>query len=460
MKFNTLILDDEHLVCKSMQRILLSEENTVQIATSYVDAQKILAETDIDLLLLDYKLKETDGLTVLKDVRVHYPQLTVIMLTAYATVDLAVEAMKLGAFDFIQKEQSPEVIRYGVLRALDRLRLRKEVEDLRIKTRDDATLPDIISVSSEMQSVLHLAKEFGQTDATVLVTGETGTGKNLLAKYIHYSSLRFNQAFVHVNCAAIPGELIESELFGYEKGSFTGARRDGKRGLVEQANGGTLLLDEIGELNIDLQTKLLHVLENGEFFRIGGIKPVKIDVRFVACSNAVLPDLIKANKFRSDLFYRLNVAHIHIPALRERRMDILPLAKFFMTQFNEVFNKNIQSMEEKTESYLLSSAWPGNIRELRNYIERGILLAKNNQLELQNMICNQDTNGLASDEESATFTLRLSPQPDVNLLHAAQDQLIEQALDLMDQNRTAAARMLGVPRTSLTHYIKRAREQS
>ena len=459
MKFNILILDDEKLVCNSIRRILNSEENTILTANTYADALEILKKNDIDLLLLDYKLKEIDGLSVLKEVRVAYPELSVIILTAYATVDLAVDAMKLGAFDFIQKEQSPEVIRFAVLRVLDQRRLHKEVEELRLQYHKDITLPEIVAVSAEMQSVLHLAKEFAQTNVTVLISGDTGTGKNLLAKHLHYNSQRFNQPFIEVNCAAIPGELLESELFGYEKGSFTGARRDGKRGLVEQANNGTLLLDEIGELNIDLQTKLLHVLENGEYFRVGGVKPVKIDVRFIACSNARLPDLIETNRFRSDLFYRLNVAHIHIPALRERRMDILPLAKYFVNQFNEVFNKQIQNINEEIESFLLSSPWSGNIRELRNYIERGVLLSKNNQLELKNMICAEDNNGDVTHEDISTFTLQLNPQPEVNLLHAAQNQLIEQALEITAQNKTAAAKILGVPRTTLTHYIKRTRQQ-
>lgn len=459
MEFTTLILDDEKLVCNSIRRILTSKENTVLTANTYAEAKEILLNTDIDLLLLDYKLKEIDGLTVLKKLRVLYPQLNIIILTAYATVDLAVEAMKLGAFDFIQKEQSAEVIRYTVLRALDQQRLCKEVEELRSQCNENIGIPDIIAVSKEMKSVLQLAQDYSQTEVTILISGETGTGKNLVAKYIHLHSPRFNQPFINVNCAAIPGNLMESELFGYERGSFTGARKDGKPGLIEQAHGGTLLLDEIGEMNIDLQTKLLHVLENGEFFRIGATKPTKINVRFIACSNARLLELIEKNRFRSDLFYRLNVAHIHIPALRERRLDILPLAKYFTDHFNNVFNKQINNINEKVESYLLTSTWSGNVRELNNYIERGVLLAKNKQLELKNMICPEDNNGETHEDDSATFILRISPQPNVNLLHAAQDQLIKQTLDMTEQNRTSAAKILGIPRTTLTHYIKRSSEK-
>ncbi len=445
------------LICNAMKRILENHENAVHIATNMDDARTILTEKEIDLVILDYELGETDGITVLKELKSEYPHVLVIMLTAYATIHLAVEAMKLGAFDFIQKEESTDITRYAVQRGLDHLRLRKEVEDLRIKCKEENSLPDIISVSSEMQDVLQLAKEFGPTDTTILIGGETGTGKNLLAKYIHFNSLRFNDILVTLNCAAIPGELIESELFGYERGSFTGARKEGKRGLIEQANKSTLVLDEVSELNFDLQTKLLHVLENREFYRIGGIKPVKIDVRFIACSNANLPEMIKAGRFRSDLYYRLNVANIQIPGLRDRRMDILPLTKYFVDKYNQTFKKTISRIDKEVETFMLSSRWHGNIRELRNYVERGILLAKNDRLELKNMLSNNQLDQLDVNEEvEPTFVIKLNPKPDLNLLHEVQNKLVGQALEITEQNRSSAARMLGVPRTSLNHYIKRA----
>jgi len=456
MHFNTLILDDEKLICKSMKRLLESDENIVHTATSFEVARTILHKHDIDLLLLDYSLGDTDGITVLKEIKQIYPQIVVIMLTAYATIHLAVEAMKLGAFDFVEKDDSTEITRYAVQRGLDHQRLRKEVEDLRIQCLEKTSEVEVISVSTEMREVLDLSKEFARTDATVLITGETGTGKNLLSRYIHFNSSRFDRNLVTLNCAAIPAELIESELFGYESGSFTGARKGGKQGLIEQAHKSTLVLDEISELSIDLQTKLLHVLESGEFYRIGGIQPIKNDVRFIACSNANLPQMIRERKFRSDLFYRLNVANIRIPALRERRMDILPLAKNFIDKFNESFKKSVNFMDKEAESFLISSVWLGNVRELRNYIERGVLLAKGDKLKLSNIRNNDPQADLLNEVGEPTFLIRLDPQPDHNLLHEVQDQLVEQVLNLTEQNRTNAARMLGIPRTSLNNYIKRA----
>jgi len=457
MQFNILILDDEKLICKSMKRLLESDENVVHTATSFEVARTIFHKHDIDLVLLDYSLGDTDGITVLKEIKQIYPQIVVIMLTAYATIHLAVEAMKLGAFDFVEKDESTEITRYAVQRGLDHQRLRKEVENLRIQCLEKTSAVEIISVSTEMREVLDLSKEFARTDATVLITGETGTGKNLLSRYIHFNSSRFDRNLVTLNCAAIPAELIESELFGYESGSFTGARKGGKQGLIEQAHKSTLVLDEISELSIDLQTKLLHVLESGEFYRIGGVQPIKNDVRFIACSNANLPQMIRERKFRSDLFYRLNVANIRIPALRERRMDILPLAKNFINKFNESFKKSVNFMDKEAESFLISSTWLGNVRELRNYIERGVLLAKGDKLKLSNIRNNDpqaDLLNAASGEP--TFLIKLNPQPDHNLLHEVQDQLVEQVLELTDKNRTSAARMLGIPRTSLNNYIKRA----
>lgn len=461
MPFNTLILDDEKLICNSMKRLLQSDENIVHTATKIESARTILEKHEIDLVLLDYALGEIDGISVLKEIKLNFPQTVVIMLTAYATIQLAVEAMKLGAFDFVEKDESSEITRYAVQRGLDHQRLRKEVEDLRLQCMEKNSAVEIISVSSEMREVLDLSKEFARTDATVLITGETGTGKNLLSRYIHFNSAHFDRNLITLNCAAIPAELIESELFGYESGSFTGARKGGKPGLIEQADKSTFVLDEISDLSIDLQTKLLHVLESGEFYRIGGVQPVKVEVRFIACSNANLPEMIRERKFRSDLFYRLNVANIRIPALRERRMDILPLTKHFINSFNQSFKKSVKLIDKDVESFLITSKWLGNVRELRNYVERGILLAKGDVLKLSN-IRNNDPQAeiLNTVEGEPTFVIKLNPQPDHNLIHAVQDKLVEQVLELTDQNRTSAAKMLGIPRTSLNNYIKRADSMS
>ena len=456
MQFNILIIDDEKLVCNSIKRLLKDNEKEIYTALNIDNARKVLRNNPIDLILLDYKLGPTDGITVLKEIQEYYPDISIIMLTAHGTIDLAVSAMKNGAYDFIQKGEDTIILRHTVEKALDNLRLRKEVEKLKVECQENMELPTIISFSSRMSEVIDLAKLFAETDSTVLITGETGTGKNLLARYIHSQSSRFNNTFLTINCAAIPYELIESELFGYESGAFTGARQKGKVGLIEQANGGTLVLDEIGDMNLDLQTRFLHVLENNEFYRIGGTRLRKINVRFIATTNSNLADLVKTKKFRPDLYYRLNVANLEIPALRKRKSDIIPLTKYFIEEFNKIFNKSISKIDKDMESFLLSAAWPGNIRELRNFIERSVLLIKTEILHLD------DTHKIDSavlqqltEVQSKTFNVHLNPQPESNLLHIAQKQLIDQALELTKYNHTKAAKLLGIPRTSLNYYIKR-----
>lgn len=456
MKFNILIIDDEKLVCSSIKRII-EDKYKVVYSLNKPDAAYDLIETkNIDLILLDYKLGETDGLTVLKKFHEKYPDIMVIMLTAFATVGLAIDAMKSGAYDFIQKGEDASFIRYTIERALDRIRLKKEVEELRQKVLTEPDTVPIIAESKNTQNSFAIAKEFAKTDVTVLLTGETGSGKSMIAKFIHNNSPRFNRHFISINCAAIPTDLLESELFGYEKGAFTGARDSGKKGIVEQANGGTLLLDEIGELNIKMQTKLLHLLEEGEVYSVGGIKPIKVDVRFIAATNSNITELVEEKKIRSDLYYRLNVAHLEIPPLRKRCDDIIPLTKMYINKFNETFRKSITTIDDNVKTYLCSLKWKGNIRELRNYIERAVLLSKGTTLTLEGIFnSNYSKTSERIYPSDFTFNIQLDLNPDSNLLHQAQQQMIEQALELTGQNRTQAAKMLGIPRTSLNYYIKR-----
>ncbi len=456
MKFNILIIDDEKLVCNSIKRLLKDKDKDIFAAENIDDARKILRLNSIDLILLDYQLGSTDGITVLKEIKEYYPQISIVMLTAFGTVDLAVKAMKHGAYDFIQKEENTVLLRHTVEKALDNHRLRKEVEDLKIMCQDESELPNIISISPQMTEVIDLSKKFAETDSTILITGETGTGKNLVARYIHSQSSRFNNTYLTINCTAIPSELIESELFGYETGAFTGAKQKGKIGLIEQANNGTLVLDEIGDMSIDLQSKLLHIIENNEFYRIGGTRVIKVNVRFIGTTNANLTKLINEKKFRSDLFYRLNVANLEIPPLRERKTDIIPLAKVFIEDYNKTFRKTITKIDPVLKTFIQSAEWLGNIRELKNYIERAVLLQKGDTLKMGDSVkINKDQIEKLSKCESTTFTLHLDPQPNENILHIAQKQLIDQALELTKHNRTKAAKMLGIPRTSLNYYIKR-----
>ena len=457
MQFKILILDDEPMVCNSIRRVLESTDKVVLISHNIDEAYEIFANENIDLLLLDYKLGERDGLSILKDIREKYPDLSVIMITAYGNIDIAVKAIKLGAYDFLQKRVDPDFIRLNVQRALDNLRLKKEVEQLKESFFSNKHLPKIIANSPKMKSIISMADEFAKSDSTILINGETGTGKSLVAEYIHRQSLRFSKRFIAINCSAIPSELIESELFGYEKGAFTGASKQGKKGLIEEADGGTLFLDEIGDLSLDVQAKLLHVLEKNELLRVGAVKPITVDVRFIAATNADLDEKVKQKTFRIDLFYRLNVAALHIPPLRERKQDILPLAKIFISRFNAKFHKNVQRISPEVESYLSAAYWQGNVRELRNHIERAMLLKKNSELSLKDFISLDDFKkaGHRDSRPAAMFNFTLNPEDNKNLLHEVQKELIEQALILSEQNKSRAAQILGIPRTSLNSCIKR-----
>lgn len=454
MIFKILILDDEPMVCNSLRRVLADDERKIYMANTGEEAYKILSEHKIDLLLLDYKLKGEDGLTFLKQIYDVYPELLTIMLTAHGNVELAVKAMKHGAYDFIQKKEEPEFIRFNIQRALDNLRLKKEVEELKEHLSTEKNLPKIIAKSKQMKDVLTLAGEFALSDSTILIGGETGTGKSILAEFIHGKSNRFNFPLVQINCSAIPGELIESELFGYERGAFTGARQKGKKGLIEQANNGTLFLDEIGELSLEMQAKLLHILEKKEFLKVGAIEPTKVDVRFIAATNADLEKKVAEKSFRMDLFYRLNIASLEIPPLRERKEDILPLAKVFINAFNEKFNKSVRVISQAAENFLLRSPWLGNVRELRNYIERAMILKQGSELLAG------DFNGSAKMKEtanaqSAAFRFELNYESGENLLHTVQKELINSALKITKNNISKTALLLGMPRTSLNSCIQR-----
>ncbi len=453
MKFNLLIVDDEQLVCASMKRILENEERVIDTAHSREEALVILKDHHIDLMLLDYKLREEDGITFLKDVKELYPDLTVIMITAYGNIEIAVEAMKSGAYDFIQKKAEPQFLNYTINRALDTLRLKKEVEEMRSNYRNGIKTGEIIAESPLMKQAMGLASEYAKSDSTVLITGETGTGKTLLAGYLHSQSQRFNRPFVAINCSAIPSELMESELFGYERGAFTGARNQGKKGLMDQADGGTLFLDEIGELNLDIQSKLLHVFEKNEFLRIGAVNPTRSDVRFIAATNSDLNERVRQKSFRMDLFYRLNVAAIEVPALRDRKEDIIPLTKLFVEFFNTKMTKSVEVIEEDVYEFLQASYWQGNVRELRNYIERAMLLKKDRILRLKDFL--DHTIPRLKGSGDTQILISVDYEKKVNMLHEIQKKLILHSLEITDNNISKAAEFLGIPRTSLSSCLDR-----
>jgi len=452
MKFDILIVDDDKIVCNSLKRILKNNQYITRTANNGPEAIEQVKLSTPDLILLDHRLGDITGMQVLKKVKDMHPDIVVIMITAFGNIALAVEAIKNGAYDFIEKETDPEFVRFVVRKALDTIRLKKEVDELQKEHLANRNLDNIFAESEPMKRALELAKEFAKTDTTILIQGETGTGKSLVAELIHSHSHRFNNRFVNINCGAIPKELIESELFGYEPGAFTGARVKGKLGLIERAHNGIMFFDEIGELPLDLQSKLLQVLERGEFFRIGSVELVKVDVRFIAATNAKLEERVKEKLFRPDLYYRLNVASIHIPPLRERKADILPMAKYFVQKFNQKFRKSVQSFAPPVEAVLQNYHWPGNVRELHNLIERIMILKKTNTIEM----CDLQPLGIEGRVETqteGTCELRVEFGNGENALEKANKSLITQALQLTNHNKSRAAQLLGIPRTTLHFYV-------
>src|SRR5437762_1148206 len=378
-----LVVDDEQLIRWSLTERLTAEGYRVIEAETAAGA---LAKHDegVDLVLLDYRLPDGDGLSVLKRIKERDSDTLVILLPAYASVDAAVDAMKHGAYHFANKPFNLDEVALLVEKALETTRLRREVRALRASQAQPYSFDRIVGEGPAVVAVKALLKKVASSPAsTVLLTGESGTGKDLAAKVLHYNSARASKPFMNITCSALPEALMESELFGHERGAFTGADRQ-KRGLLEMADGGTVFLDEIGEMVPGLQAKLLRFLEEKTFRRVGGATDIKVDVRVVAATNRNLQEEVKHGRFREDLYYRLNVLPISIPPLRARTEDIPRLVHYFVDSYNTEFRKRIKGVAPGTMKRLQSHGWPGNIRELRNAIERAMLLAEGEQLGDEN----------------------------------------------------------------------------
>src|SRR5690349_16868324 len=369
-----LIADDHDALRRGLARGLTEAGHEVEEASNGNAAIERLHDGYYDVVLSDLKMGGSDGLDVLRTTRALHPTTAVILMTAFGTVNTAVDAMKIGAFDYVQKPFEIEEMEVKIAKALEVKRLKHEIEYLRHTQQDIYDFDRIVGASGALQSVLAIVKKVAKSNTTVLIRGETGTGKELIAGAIHHNSLRTSRNFVKVNCAALQENLLESELFGHEKGAFTGADKQ-RIGRFEQADGGTLFLDEIGDMSPSTQAKILRVLQEHEFERLGGTRTLRVDVRLIAATNRDLPSMVQAGQFREDLYYRLNVVSIEMPPLRERKEDIVPLAISFIRKFAAELKKKIEGVEPDAQKLLMRYNWPGNIRELENAIERAMLLA-------------------------------------------------------------------------------------
>src|SRR5512146_2199596 len=370
-----LVADDHDSLRRGIVRALSDAKHEVDEAPNGNVAIEKLHEGQYDVVLSDLKMGGSDGLDVLRTAKSLHPTTVVILMTAFGSVHTAVEAMKIGAFDYVQKPFEIEEMELKIEKALEVRRLKNELDYLRGTQQENYDFERIVGASASLQRVLDIVKKVAKSNTTVLVRGETGTGKELIAGATHHNSLRSARNFVKVNCAALQENLLESELFGHEKGAFTGADKQ-RIGRFEQADGGSLFLDEIGDMSASTQAKILRVLQEHEFERLGGTRTLRVDVRIIAATNRDLPAMVEAGQFREDLYYRLNVVSIEMPPLRERKDDIVPLANSFIRRFSGELKKKIDGLETDAQKLLMRYNWPGNIRELENTIERAMLLAE------------------------------------------------------------------------------------
>jgi two-component system response regulator AtoC len=444
-----LVVEDEENFRHMLFVILKKENYDVETASNGEEGLKKIALSPFDQILCDIRMPHMDGMEFLKEAQKMGVNTTIIMMSAYGTIDTAIEAMKLGAYDYISKPFKPDEVILTLKKAEERERLRKENELLRKEVQKEYGFKNIVSKNEKMLNIFEVIKKVAPYKSTILITGESGTGKELIARALHYNSDRSQYPFIPINCGAIPENLLESELFGHVKGAFTDAIRT-KKGLFEEADGGTLFLDEIGELPPQLQVKLLRVLQDGEIRRVGESKSIQIDVRIVT---ATVKDLIKEvneGRFREDLFYRLNVLPIHIPPLRERKEDIPLLIHHFINKYSNSMNKNIIGITPKALDALMNYKWYGNVRELENTIERAIVLTDQENIELENLpfeIQNfQEQSQIAPLAEEDYSVKKASRILEMNL--------IKKALNKTKGNHTHAARLLELSHRALLYKIK------
>ncbi len=445
---NILVVDDEENIRHMLSLVLKKEGFECADASNGQEALALLKERSFDIVLCDINMPKMSGTELLQQARKHNIHSTFIMITAYGSVEGAIDAMKHGAYDYLNKPFRPDEVVLTIRKAQERERLARENLALKRRLQEDYDFARIISNDDAMHKLFKMAQKVAKFTSTVLITGDSGTGKELLARAVHTVSGRENHKFVAVNCGAIPENLIESELFGHEKGAFTDAIRQ-RKGLFEEADGGTMLLDEIGELPQVLQVKLLRVLQEGEVRRVGGERAIKVDVRIIAATVKDLNEQVKKGLFREDLFYRLNVVHLHMPPLRERRGDIPLLVDHFLNRFNERLGVGIHEVNSNALESLEKYHWPGNVRELENTIERAMVLCDGHEITLDDLPAK-------ITEFQPNYKLEL---PESNLsvkkaVYKIENDLIRKALKKTGGNRTAAAKLLEISHRALLYKIK------
>jgi len=451
-KHKILVVDDEHLIRWSLEQNLKKQGYEVISAGTGEDALRLVRDENPDLILLDIQLPGINGLQVLEKVKEIDEEVIVIMVTALGVLETAVKAMRMGAYDYINKPFNLDELAIIIKKSLETGELKREVAHLRGEQTKRYGINNLIGKSRHMQNVLAMVEKIARSDAsTVLIQGESGTGKELIAKAIHYESARADKPFMAINCAAVPETLLESELMGHEKGAFTDAKMQ-KKGLFEYADGGTIFLDEIGDMELGMQAKLLRVLEERSFRRVGGIKDIAVDVRIVSATNKDLQKAMEDKTFRTDLYYRLQVIPIFLLPLRERRDDIVALTEHFIAHFNREFGKSVKGISKMAEKFLVEYSWPGNIRELKNIIERAIILENDETLLLEHLP-QEIVAKTAGAGGGGSLTFRLPPEGlDIE---DVERELIRQALEVSEGNQSKAAKKLNLGIDAFCYRMKK-----
>ena len=450
-----LIIDDDQAVREVLEETLVNEGYAVSVAEDATSGVQMVRDHPVQIVVTDFQLPDFDGLEVIDRISRIDAKIIPIVMTGFGTVECAVQAMKAGAFDFITKPFDPETVIVVVRKAVEFQRLRQENHLLRKAVRDQYRLEQLIGVSEPIRQVLDFVEKVADSDSTVLIQGESGTGKELVARMLHFNSSRKDRPMVPVNCGAIPENLLESELFGHEKGAFTGAANT-RMGRFEMANGGTIFLDEVGEMSLPLQVKLLRVLQERAFERVGGSRTIQVDVRIVAATNQDLEKMVEEKRFRQDLYYRLNVIPIVTPPLRDRRSDIPLLVEHFLARFNDTKHTQVTGFAPEAMGFLAAYDWPGNIRELENMVERLVVLKKQGLLtvaDLPEKIKLKPARPAEIKEQFIRFTedgIHLS-----NEVEQYENQLIVEALRKANGVTARAAQLLHVNRTTLVEKLKR-----